>query len=946
MTDAVLLRTLFDRALAMDNADRQAFLDAHCASAAQRAQIERLLAADHDPSDPFADATAPELAQAIGEEPEPVWHPGERIGDWTLEASLGEGGSASVFSASRDLGGVRQQAALKLLRRGLYSADARRQFRRERQALAALVHPNIAHLIDGGITESGVPYLVMEHVDGTTITDHARTGQLDIATRLRLVVQVCRAVAVAHRNLFVHRDLKPANILVTASGDVKLLDFGIAKLLDADVDDPADTTRSGYAPLTPGYAAPEQYSGGAISTATDVYALGVLLHELLLGERPVRDRPTRPSVRVAELATDLWHLPATRSELRAALRGDLDNIVLKALAEEPGRRYAGAAELADDLERHLGARPVQAHPPSRWYRTRKFVQRHRGGVVVSTALALGLLTSLGLALWQATLAREQARKASAVERFLIDIFAANSNRQSDPMAARQTTARELLDQGSATIDTELADVPEARLGVLQLFGELYKDLALTDDEIRMRELSVEQASALYGATSVEHADALVMLAGALESGADMARRDATLDQAAAILDRRGDRRSATRGRLLRRLAHRYENDDLPRALQLVQEAVRVFDALPESIDLADSLAREGSIELGLRLTAEAVASYQRAIAVSSRVSGDPNPDLVRYYSYLGEAQWRMLAIEDGERSNRKAVEISMAINGPDHIHRSQVESRLGKLLFNTGRLAEGLEFIASAKSVALKVNGPDDARHLPGILLIHGHALTRIGRVLDGLADIQAAIVIERRVRPGGAFLATMLETAAISLRLLDRDDAALAALDEASAIREPIGQADASTRNNINVRERIRLALDAGKVGAARALLDGFFVEPGEQLSFSRLEYLSLDARIALAESDAGRALDAARRIRAAIDDNGLSIYLVEEQWQADLLEGRALLQAGRPVEAREPLRRAAMRAASLFDAASPLLAESRQALADCDEAIAAAADAHVRNR
>ncbi|MDZ3823383.1 MAG: serine/threonine-protein kinase [Pseudoxanthomonas sp.] len=433
------LRSLFDRALALPAGQRAAFLDRHCADPDLRARLDRLLAAEAalDAGATLSARPALRLAEDIGESPPPpAWSPGQRIGAFELCGVLGQGGSSTVFRAVRDLHGGHQQVALKLLHRGLYSPEAERLFRREHRALASLSHPNIAHLIDGGVTADGHPYLAMEYVDGVPVTDYAARHQLGVRERLRLVSVVCRAVAAAHRALIVHRDLKPSNILVDDQGRVKLLDFGIAKLLD-EGQAAEDATRTGYAPLTPGYAAPEQYTGAAISTATDVYALGVVMHELLLGERPAGQPVPRPSARVAELATDLWALPAPRPALRTALRGDLDTILMKALAEEPARRYASGADLADDIDRHLDNQPVRAHPPSRWYRTRKFVQRHRGGVALTTALMLAVLASLAMATWQSRIARMEATRANAA--------AAQAQASAEALQAQFTYLDSLLD---------------------------------------------------------------------------------------------------------------------------------------------------------------------------------------------------------------------------------------------------------------------------------------------------------------------------------------------------------------------------------------------------------------------------------------------------------------------------------------------------------------------
>ncbi|MBN8483059.1 MAG: serine/threonine protein kinase, partial [Xanthomonadales bacterium] len=330
-----VLRDLFEQALAQPEAGREAWAMALAIDDALRAALLRLVRAAADRPGPL---DVPVLARAarIGDDDEAATAEGligERIGAFRLTALLGQGGMATVFLATREGADFHHEVAVKLLRRGLFSEIEQRLFRRERQALASLSHPNIAHLIDGGITAGGIPYLAIEFVDGVPITAFVTEHQLDVRARLQLFITVCRAVDAAHRQLIVHRDIKPSNILVTGEGTVKLLDFGIAKLLD-EGDEQA--TRSGLVPLTPGYAAPEQYAGQRISTATDVYALGVLLHELLLGERPVAVDPVpRPSSRVGELTTDLWVLPAQRQALRAALRGDLDNILAKALAPEP-----------------------------------------------------------------------------------------------------------------------------------------------------------------------------------------------------------------------------------------------------------------------------------------------------------------------------------------------------------------------------------------------------------------------------------------------------------------------------------------------------------------------------------------------------------------------------------------------------------------------------------
>ncbi len=418
------IRELFEAAILLPEQDRAAFIDAQSADLESanlelRATLRRMLEIDqrgfNQGSDEIGDPVA--LSAAIGEV-KPVQHEiGSKVGPFTIEERIGDGGSSVIYRASREIAGTRQIVALKILRRGMYAPEARRLFDRERKALAALHHPFIAQFIDGGVEPSGQAYLALELVDGVPITEYARSKTLDFRTRLKLFEQVARAVAAAHRALIVHRDLKPANVMITNDGHVKLLDFGIAKILS----DELDLTRTEFQAFTPAYAAPEQRDGGPITTATDVYSLGILLGELLTGHRVNDGESHTPSTRITE-DTPQGVLPATPQQTRKLLRGDLDNIVLKAMEAEPERRYASAGEFADDIERLLDGRPVTAHPPSAWYRASKFFRRHRIGFALGSLSLMGLLIASGVALWQASVARAQTAQAQAVRDFLYEAY--------------------------------------------------------------------------------------------------------------------------------------------------------------------------------------------------------------------------------------------------------------------------------------------------------------------------------------------------------------------------------------------------------------------------------------------------------------------------------------------------------------------------------------------
>ncbi|MEO0559766.1 MAG: serine/threonine-protein kinase, partial [Bacteroidota bacterium] len=382
------INTLLSDALDQPEGAREAYLVAHSPSPEVLAEVRELLAAhaaaeaDDALSSPFTDAPVPDT-----------------VGPWRPLSRLGAGGMGVVYAAERIDASFRQRAALKLVRPG-FGADFRDRFLRERRLLAGLDHPGIARLLDGGLTADGLPYLAMELVDGEPITAYAREREMAIRGRLELFLQACEAVAHAHRHLVVHRDLKPAHMLVETNEQgaprVKLLDFGIAKLLDAD--DEAILTRTGGGPMTPQYAAPEQITGGTVTTATDVYALGVVLYELLTGQRPydltglspseaehmvTSATPTRPSA-TTDTATDTRHL-----------RGDLDTVVMKALAKEPERRYASAEALADDIQRYLGGLPVRARPDTWQYRAGKFMRRHRVALAAGSIALAAILGGAG-----------------------------------------------------------------------------------------------------------------------------------------------------------------------------------------------------------------------------------------------------------------------------------------------------------------------------------------------------------------------------------------------------------------------------------------------------------------------------------------------------------------------------------------------------------------------
>jgi tetratricopeptide (TPR) repeat protein len=419
------MEPILDAALELPAGERAACLDRACAGdAALRARVEALLAADAEAGGFLATPVATQLRAVRDSAPDravAAARGGERIGPYRVLRELGHGGMGAVYLADRADGQFDRRVALKLIRRGMAADDVLRRFLRERQILARLEHPHIARLLDGGLTEDGQPYFAMEYVEGAAITRYADDHRLSIEERLRLFAGVCDAVGYAHGVGVVHRDLKPANLLVNAAGEVKLLDFGIAKLLEADEE--GATTGMGLRLMTPGYAAPEQVRGDAITAATDIHGLGVVLYELLTGHHPFRvgpgdtpssverrvcgQDPLRPSARVdgsSETVTPeaVSHVRrVTPQRLRRRLAGDLDSIVLRALEKEPARRYPSADALAEDLRRHLARLPVHARRGTAAYRIRKFARRNRIGVATTAIAALALGGASALVILQA-----------------------------------------------------------------------------------------------------------------------------------------------------------------------------------------------------------------------------------------------------------------------------------------------------------------------------------------------------------------------------------------------------------------------------------------------------------------------------------------------------------------------------------------------------------------
>lgn len=518
--DWTIVAGIFGEAIERPPDERVAFVAERCSGRpAVRVAVERLLSAQDAAETGFLEGPVEaDIVTAIDRTGTRV----ERIGPWRVLRDVGRGGMGEVFLAERADGQFEQQVAIKLLKRGMDSEAILARFLRERQILADLHHPNIAHLLDGGIASDGRPYFVMEHVEGKPITEYADANRLSIDARISLFRTVCDAVAYAHRNLVVHRDLKPSNILVTAEGLPKLLDFGIAKLLSTtDVADATTLTIEGARLMTPAYAAPEQIHGDAVTTSTDVYGLGAVLLELLSGSQPFAgagDRLQLPREAEPVMLSAAVHrrpagdgtaskeeIAAARSSdparLRRQLAGDLETIVAVSLRAKPDRRYRSVDELDDDLRRYQEDLPVRAQPDTASYRMSRFMSRHRYGVLAAAMIALLVIAFAVTARLQARAlaaerdrAQDEARAAQEVADFLVGVFEI-----SDPMLsgfADSIRATDLLERGAERIDTDLAGQPDLHGRLLGVIGRAYSNL----QEIERAEPLLARAVELQRAT--------------------------------------------------------------------------------------------------------------------------------------------------------------------------------------------------------------------------------------------------------------------------------------------------------------------------------------------------------------------------------------------------------------------------------------------------------------
>jgi eukaryotic-like serine/threonine-protein kinase len=664
---------------------------------------------------------------------------GETVGPYKLISQIGEGGMGNVWLAERADGRFERQVAVKFVHFAVTSRGAVERFKREGRILGQLRHPHIAELIDAGVTPKGEPYLVLEYVHGKQIDHYCDEHMLGVDARIALFLNVLGAVAHAHANLIVHRDIKPSNVLISGASDVKLLDFGIAKLL-ADDTSPAGATMltlEGGGAMTPLFAAPEQVTGGPITTATDVYALGVLLYVLLTGQHPAGSGPHSPADLVKAITETEPSLASqavgsagdiasaekrggTPEKLSRRLRGDLDTIIAKALKKKPQERYASVAALGDDLRRYLAHEPIAARPDTVSYRLRKYMRRHRVGVAVATALVLLLA---GFSVIQAVELRRITRerdRANRIADFMTGIF-----KVSDPSerVGNSVTAREILDKASNDIDTGLSKDPQLQAQMMHAMGKAYMMLGLQAQAQSLFERSIKLFTSSVGPDDPETLSTTNDLSWTLFQQGRLTEAESVqrklLEQERRALGPEHTNTLGTMGQLASTLC---EEGNCAAAEELDRDVletrkrrfgVQAFDTLAVMDNLSMILALQGKL-------ADAEKLEQETLDIQIRVFGYENLGTISSMINLASIQRDMGKYDEAEKLFRQTLDLEARVLGPDQPETAETKYDLAGLLARRGKMDEALSLLREAVDHGLHPRIDLKIENEPSLSSLHG----------------------------------------------------------------------------------------------------------------------------------------------------------------------------------------------------------------------------------
>jgi len=721
---------------------------------------------------------------------------GQRVGAYQLVREIGHGGMGVVYLAQRADGEFEQQVALKVVRRSFADAELGRRFRRERQILASLNHPNIARLLDGGVSAEGEPYIVMEHVEGVRIDDYCNAGDLSTTARLRLFRGVCRGISFAHQNLVVHRDIKPSNILVTADGTPKLLDFGIAKLLDP-TQGGGEHTRTGMRAFTPDYASPEQVSGEQITTASDVYSLGVLLRDLLAGSRPSMwhgragptagqprwgARPARDHAQDAPATTALTHYPVaetiatnvvretkgdggrTPTAVRKFAGVELQNIVAMAMHDEPARRYASAAQLDEDIQRYLDGRPVRAQKDSFTYRAGKFIRRNRVGVAAAGLVLLTLVGGIIATVWQArraTAERDRARveaaKSARINEFLQHLlgFSQVGWISPNPQKKNVSTIAEALDEASKRAERELADQPEILAAVQFTLGQSYFGQGKVDLAVQHLRASMETRRRILGPEHLDTAQSMTALAEQFVFQGKYGEAE-TLSREAVATYRRARERGEVNARWFALALNVFGvsvgyKGDAPASEAALLEAVQVGANLTgQDRGMIAVIYSNVGIQRGNQGDIDGAVDYlQKSIEEMRHLPDKPLSNLAINLSNLGSFMTIKGEYVQAESLLREAHDLNLQTVGDKHLFTVMSLIYLADNYCEQGDYDRAIKEVNRALTIqreTLQQGHIDFARSWT----IRGKILTRLGYLAEGEEQLRLALALRQKALKAG----------------------------------------------------------------------------------------------------------------------------------------------------------------------------------------------------
>ena len=755
------INEIFHQACERAPAERDAFLRSMCAGDTELHDAVRTLL-DQDAR--AEGALAGVVLGALDRLPV-QFGPGSRVGPYRIVRELGRGGMGAVYLAERADEQFEQRVALKLIKPGLDTEQILKRFRAERQILARLQHANIARLLDGGVTEEGNPFFAMEHVDGVRIDDYCAAHGLGVDERLALFRAVCGAVMYAHTQLIVHGDLKPANMLVGADGQVRLLDFGLARVLTEEPG--SEQTQAGFRALTPAYASPEQVRGERVGTATDVYALGVILYELLAGVRPYEldsasaqdverivctTQPEPPSARATAVTTSADG-GAAALRLRRRLKGDLDVICLKALRKEPERRYGSVEAMLADIERHQRGFPVLARPDSAGYRVGRFVSRHRTGMGVGVAILIAVSGLVGFYTWRLAGERDRARleatRAEQVSQFLKELFAVSDPRES---GGETITARELLDKGADRLDTELVDQPEIRASMMRLIGDVYAGLGLNTRARTLLERALAEHRRLHGPVHAEVATSEVMLAVVLDNQDDLEAADSLFAHALVTRERLLGPDHADVLEVLHHVTNlRAQQGRLDEAVAIGR---RVLDLEKRQVPADERRVANAAVRLGGLLRDdgqldEAEQLLRDGLERQRVLYGDTSLRVASTARNLGALLRRRGSLDAAEPLLREALDIRRKMLGELHPDFIVALSTLGGLMGDRGNVTGAIAALAEVIELETRSAGKPTSN----LAVYHynlGNVLRDDGRADQAVSHYTESMRVQDAVLPAG----------------------------------------------------------------------------------------------------------------------------------------------------------------------------------------------------